>query len=188
MAQAGLYCDSSIVRGKTLTSRLVQYDFSSAFSGLFSWWTDPNDINLAVERAKSHVLEIPIYAQMGYDTSYFQTIPKWQRATRLLSNKYPLHRHPVTPEEVTNRKKQPVLFDHGFLSTDHMLDYTHRILKRIADDDIESIVPVITLTHSKYVTFFEEFERFLATITDKYNDKICFMSLYEAWEYLTDDI
>ncbi len=195
----GIVCDSSVVRGGRASYKFGQYDYTSAYSNLFPWWVDRNDINRPETCPERQVfLEIPIYTETKrYPTFYPHLIKKFRERTHWIKEIYPPSTQPGLQKEPQAKfpfllskiwkllgAPRQIMLDHGQLSARHMLAMVKRIRKRISPLKGDEILPVMSISHSKTAFFYDEYERFLRQVTSLYGDEIVFMGFGEANCYL----
>jgi hypothetical protein len=199
MLEEGIVCDASVVCGDRLSHKYGEYDFTTAYSNLFPWWVDHNDINRReISPGQQAFLEIPIYTEIKrYPTLYPHIIKKFRDRTLWIREIYP----PSTQPGLQKDSKAPspsiiskvwkligaprtIMFDHGQLSANHLLAMIKRIRRRISHLREDKILPVMSISHSKVAYFYDEFEKFLKNVRSLYGEEIVFMGMAEANQYL----
>jgi len=192
MKAVGLLIDSSVVKGLYDQSPSGCYDFRRAVSNHGYWWTTTDDVCLRGPKDE-YILELPVYSKTRpYITNFRWSKLRTSLKRRKLESRYPsainqaggIQSTPKLMEVLIKlASMHPVNVDFCRLSARSMVRAVEEILqKNNTDEEIEHIVPVVFIGHSKDFWNDKHLNSFLSAIQrySKKDEGILFSTFSEA--------
>ncbi len=199
MKAVGLLIDSSVVQGLYVQSAAGRCDFRKAEYNYGYWWTTVDDVCLSGPKGEN-VLEFPVYSRMqpyiaNFRWSKLRTTLKRRklesRYTRAINQAGGI-RSTAKLSEVLMKlgSMHPVNVDFCKLSARSMVAAVEEILQKNgnSEEEIEHVVPVVLIGHSKDFWNDKHFDSFLSAMRS-YSDSnrgIQFSTFFEAAEEIVN--
>jgi len=203
MKAVGLLIDSSVVKGlydRSLRLRSGQalgahHDFRKAMSNYGYWWTTEDDVCLKGSKGE-YILEFPVYSRMQPYITNFRWSKLWTTLKRRkIESRYSSAINQAGGIQSTTKLSEvlmrlasmhPVNVDFCKLSARAMVAAVEEILLKNgnSEEEIEHIVPVVLIGHSKDFWNDKHFDSFLSAMRS-YSDGnrgIQFSTFFEAAE------
>lgn len=172
LVENGILLDTSVYKGGRQKEN-VDYDYSTAYSHLYSYRASESDINKPDENGL--LTEFPIYTEMRYFWSFLTPV----RLFRMIRARF--HKHQSNPETSMNKedskglfwqsffKKSPWKLDFNQASGKQLINALKRIRKQTRTEN--STIDIVLIGHSKtFISYNEKtLEKFLYWI-NKQND------------------
>ncbi len=172
LVENGILLDTSVYKGGRQKGN-VDYDYSNAYSHLYSYRASESDINKSDKNGL--LAEFPIYTEMRYFWSFLTPV----RVFRMIRARF--HKHQSNPEaSMTKEDSKGLLWKSFFEKSPWKLDFNQasgkqliNALKRIRKQTMteNSTIDIVLIGHSKtFISYNEKtLEKFLYW-TNKQND------------------
>lgn len=182
----GIRVDSSVFKWGKLDTKYAKFDFKGAYSNIFPWFIDMDDINKMDEHKKNNrywCLEVPIYAELKRVFTFFtlKRLLMRNKVKSAVSNE-DSERSNKNMQDITNYvknvlEKRAKKFDFCKCNYREMKGMVDNIAKY---NDKNGYFPVVAIGHSKDFIDKKDFIRLLKYIHDEYKNTIEIISLNEA--------
>jgi hypothetical protein len=197
MKAAGLLIDSSVVQGLYEKSPRWCCDFRTAESNFGYWWTTAEDVCLSGPDYEQ-ILELPVYSRMqSYITNFRWSKLRAELKRRKLESRYSgtikqaggiRSTHKLTEVLQKLASTHPVTVDFCKMNARSMIKAVKEAIltNGCHDDEIERIVPVVLIGHSKDFWNDEQLDSFLSTMgsLSRYKGEIKFSTFSDVAEEL----
>ncbi len=172
LVENGILLDTSVYKGGQQKGN-VDYDYSNAYSHLYSYRASESDINN--QDKNGFLTEFPIYTEMRYFWSFLTPV----RAFRMVRAKF--HKHQFNPEASMTKeyskglswksffKKSPWKLDFNQASGKQLINALKRIRKQTRTEN--STIDIVLIGHSKtFISYNEKtLEKFLYWVDKQYD-------------------
>ncbi|MDA3844012.1 MAG: hypothetical protein PF588_06565 [Candidatus Kapabacteria bacterium] len=209
LKKIGLKCDVSVTKNKVSPGF---YDFRDAHSNIYPWFTDKSDINKESDSGEG-ILEIPIYSETKRDSAVMKKYApakyyksrfavdvsqeelEWEKQRDIVKAKrYPVENRFYKQHENRNllwymkalSSNNTVHLDYDYLPSSVFLKILDNISQQIDNEDSynNDILPIIASGHVKDMHNPDNFKRILEGIQERFADRVEYMTLTEAVDYL----
>lgn len=192
LTMAGIKIDSSVYKWGKLDTELMKFDYNEAHSNIHPWFFSRKNVNMPCEPDSDSLrcLEIPIYTEKKrrIDFLTLKRIKLMRKVKSVVMDK--------SSDDIRKGHKKRLMKQFELLLGSHpkKLDFCkcnfgemkNMIANIVAKDSVNGYLPVVAIGHSKDFIYWNDLQKLLAFLKNRYFDVIEMVSLSTAYhKYVT---